>query len=80
MTAQSCTDWLVRCNGPQCQAQRWASELLGRDLTAKDVRKSLRRQGWAVALPNPQGGAQQGRGLLPGAQTGKYLTPVKPCG
>lgn len=47
MSASSFTDWEVRCDFPECQAQQWASFLEG-PLTAAYVRKRLKRWGWLV--------------------------------
>jgi hypothetical protein len=53
MTAHSFTDWAVRCDRPLCTEEAWASALVLRDGTAAHVREVLKRQGWAVAVPDP---------------------------
>lgn len=57
MSAFSHTDWTVTCNGldgkdygKRCQAQGRTDLLVGA-ITAADVRRHLKRLGWAVNVP-----------------------------
>ncbi len=47
------SDWTVYCNHDGCMAQGRSDDLPPRDGTAADVRRALKRRGWAVSVPDP---------------------------
>lgn len=51
MSAFSHTDWTVVCDHGGCANSLRTDELELRDGTAGDVRRHLKRHGWAVAVP-----------------------------
>ena len=53
MSTFSHTDWTVTCDGPGCLAQLRTDQIGGMNPTAADVRKSLKRRGWAVNVRQP---------------------------
>ena len=61
MSTFSHTGWTVICNQGNCGAQDRTDTLGLRDGTAADVRRILKRRGWAVNIPNPSPGGRPKR-------------------
>lgn len=59
MSAISYTDWTILCDGEGCPRQLSTQDLdmgaMSELATAAGVRRTLRKRGWAVSVPNAQG-------------------------